>query len=66
MSVPKIFARLFSWPMAKSLAAVNYDDIFKSEAITPPAGTLDSQWRIGLCPLTHDAYFKEVFAGPVL
>ena len=65
MFLSKILAHLFNWPVPTPFAAVSYDDIFKSEASAPPVGALDSQWRTGLSPLSHDAYFKEVFAGPV-
>jgi hypothetical protein len=68
MSPSNFFARIFGLSAATPGASVSYDYVFDGEESGPLAASLVSaQWLAGLCPPEADpeAYFKEVFAGPV-
>jgi len=67
MSLQSLFQRIAGFRL-EAATAMSYEDIFKGKASVPP-GTAGSSndFMPGLRPLEYDvdAYFKEVFAGPV-
>lgn len=68
MSPSNFFARIFGLSVANPDACVSYDYVFDGEESGPlAASAVSAQWLAGLClPETDpEAYFKEVFSGPV-
>lgn len=67
MSIQALFQRIAGF-RRKAAAAMTYEDVFKGKASVPPGAAASSNGYLpGLRPLEYDvdAYFKEVFAGPV-
>jgi hypothetical protein len=64
---PKNFLSRISGLNRKCAETMNYDDIFKGDAVTPGGDAGAPEYLPGLRPLVNDVdtYFKEVFAGPV-
>lgn len=63
----KILARIYGLPSQKLAGSIGYDELFKGEASAPSAVETGGNWLAGLRPVEYDvdAYFKDVFAGPV-
>jgi len=67
MSIQSFFDRLAGFRLKTAAGTMNYEDLFKGEASTPAAAERGSNFLPGLRPVEYDvdAYFKDVFAGPV-
>ena len=68
MSIQLLIDRITGLRLNPAAPAMNYEDIFKGAASAPgSAERSDSNFLPGLRPVEYDvdAYFKEVFAGPV-
>ena len=63
MSIQSLLKRIAGFQTKASTAAVSYEELFKGAATAP----LNSNFLPGLRPVEDDvdAYFKDVFAGPV-
>lgn len=68
MSLKSFIARVSGQHAGKCAETVGYDSIFSGECCAPAAGNGDSgNFLPGLRHLENDvdAYFKDVFVGPV-
>lgn len=63
MSIQSLLKRIAGFRTTGSNGTVSYEDLFKGTASAPPS----SNFLPGLRPVEYDvdAYFKDVFAGPV-
>ena len=68
MYIKNLLARISGLPQPKAAETKSYDDIFTGEANTPALAASGSRnFLLGLRPVQDDvdAYFKDVFPGPV-
>ncbi len=63
MSIQSLIKRIAGFRTEECNASVSYEDLFKGTASAPAS----SNFLPGLRPVEYDvdAYFKDVFAGPV-
>ena len=63
MSIQSLLKRIVGFRTKASSSVVSYEALFKGAAAAPPS----SNFLPGLRPVEYDvdAYFKDVFAGPV-
>jgi hypothetical protein len=63
MSIQSLLKRIAGFRTTASSGTVSYEDLFKGTASAPPS----NNFLPGLRPVEYDvdAYFKDVFAGPV-
>ncbi|QKV57504.1 MAG: hypothetical protein HT580_09890 [Dechloromonas sp.] len=63
MSIQSLLKRIAEFRTKTSNGTMSYEDLFKGTASAPPG----SSFLPGLRPVEYDvnAYFKDVFAGPV-
>lgn len=67
MSIYAYLCRSAMFPLKTPIRTLDYDAVFKGEASPPPDKEQSSTYLPGLRPIEYDvdAYFKDVFAGPV-
>jgi hypothetical protein len=63
MSIQSLLKRFTGFRVKASNGTVSYEEVFKGAATAPS----NSNYLPGLRPVEYDvdAYFKDVFAGPV-
>ena len=63
MSIHSLLKRIAGFRIKASNGTMSYEDLFKGTASAPPG----NNFLPGLRPVEYDvdAYFKDVFAGPV-